>query len=81
MRLAQRAEELLRDPLLAESVFAIDSDLIQQMREAKLDNPELHTRLITALQITAAMRKHLWHLLQNGHAAQQRLEMRGKRID
>ena len=81
IRQAQRAEELLRDPLLADSLLAIDSDLIQQMREAKLDNPEVHTRLITALQISAAMRKHLWRLLQEGHAAQQRIEMRGRRID
>jgi len=81
VRQAQRAEELLRDPLLAESVLAIDNDLIQQMREAKLDNQDLHTRLITALQISAAMRKRLWQLLQEGQAAQQRLEMRGRRID
>lgn len=81
LRKAQRAEELLRDPLLCESIWAIDNDLIDQMREAKLDNPELHTRLITALQISAAMRKHLLHLLQAGHAAQQRLELRGRRID
>jgi hypothetical protein len=78
---AQHAAELLQDPLLAESLFAIDQDLLAQIGEVKLDKPEMHTRLITALQISAAMRRHLWHLLQNGQAAQQRLELRGTRID
>lgn len=81
IRRAQHAEQLLRDPMLAECMQAIETDLIEQMRDASLDKQDMHTRLITALQCTRAIERRLWQLLQLGHAAQQRIEMKGRRID
>lgn len=81
IRRARHAEQLLRDPMLAECMQAIEIDLIEQMRDASLDKQDMHTRLITALQCTRAIERRLMQLLQHGHAAMQRIEMKGRRID
>lgn len=81
MRRAHHAQQLLNDPLLSESVWAIDSDLLEQMRQVKLDDHVAHSRLITALQVTQAIRRHLYRVLHEGFEAQQRIDLRGRRID
>ena len=77
----QRAQELLRDDLLAESFQAVETDIIEQIRIVKLDDRESHVRLVTALQISTAMRRKLWHMVQDGAAAVEHLDLRGRRID
>lgn len=59
----------------------MESDLIQQMRQVKLDDKEGHTRLVMALQISNAVKRHLWLMIQDGAAAVQEIQLRGKRID
>jgi hypothetical protein len=51
------------------------------MRLVKLDDREGHTRLVMALQISHAVRRQLWLLIQDGAAAVQEIQLRGKRID
>jgi hypothetical protein len=64
-----------------EAVGALEADLVAQMKSARLDDHDGHTRLIMALQISSAVPRHLWHVVQNGVQAQEQLQLRGSRID
>lgn len=81
MRRAQAAQELLRNDLLNEAIISIENDLLAQMRAVKLDDVNAHTRLILALQTSQAVSRHLWHRIQDGHAAMGEINLRGRRID
>lgn len=59
----------------------MESDLLNQMRQVKLDDKDGHTRLVMALQINHAVKRHLWLMIQDGAAAVQEIQLRGKRID
>lgn len=49
------------------------------MKSVRLDDKEGHTRLVMALQMSNAVNRHLWLVIQDGQAAQ--LNVRGSRID
>jgi hypothetical protein len=51
------------------------------MRQVRLDDKEGHTRLVMALQISHAVTRHLWHLIQDGAVAADQINVRGRRID
>lgn len=78
-RRAVTAQQLLENPLLQEAFSAVEADLLQQMRAARLDDKDGHTRLVMALQMSNAINRHLWLVIQDGQAAQ--LNVRGSRID
>lgn len=67
--------------MLQEAFLAVDTDLMQQLRSVRLDDRDGHTRLVMALQISEAVRKHLWLLMQDGAAARETIQLRGKRLD
>jgi hypothetical protein len=51
------------------------------MKSVRLDDKEGHTRLILALQMSSAVTRHLWHVMQDGSQARTQLQLRGSRID
>lgn len=75
------AEQLLDNPLLQESLQAQEMDLLSQIKAVRLDDKESHTRLVMAMQMTHAVSKHLWLLIQDGQVAADQINVRGKRID
>ena len=81
MRRAQHAQQLLSDPMLSDALWAIDSEIIDEIRKVKLDDSTGHSRLIIALQVSDGIRRHLYKVLHEGFEAQQRIEMRGRRLD
>lgn len=81
MKRAQAAQELIHNPLLRESISAIESTLLKQMHQVKLDDVNGHTRLILALQVSQAVNRHLLGLIQDGEVARQEIQLRGRRID
>lgn len=60
---------------------ALEADIVQQLYAVKLNSPDDHSRLVTALQVSRAVGRHLWHLIQDGAAVEADLNLRGKRID
>ena|SRR5688572_16068400 len=78
---AHRAQELLSNDLLADAIHATERDIIEQIKDVKLADTEAHTRLVLALQTNNAVSRQLWRLIQDGHEAQSRINLRGKRID
>ena len=72
---------MLQNDLLRESINSVEAGLLKQMHHVKLDDVAGHTRLILALQVSQAVNRHLWALIQDGHASRMDLELRGKRID
>jgi hypothetical protein len=66
MRRAQAAHELIQNPLLRESINSVEATLLKQMHQVKLDDVAGHTRLILALQVSQAVNRHLWAVMQDG---------------
>lgn len=60
---------------------SLQEDLMAQMRQVSLSDREAHTRLVLALQVSQAISKHLWLLIQTGKEAEQSIKLRGSRID
>jgi hypothetical protein len=81
VRRGEMAQELLRNSLLNEAIISIEADLLAQMYAVKLDDVNSHTRLILALQTNRAVSRHLWNRIQDGVAASQEIQLRGRRID
>lgn len=75
------AQELLANSLLNDTIDSIQSDLLKQMHQVKLDDVAAHTRLILALQVNGAIQRALWMRIQDGSAALQEINLRGRRID
>lgn len=75
------AQELLANSLLNDTIDSIQSDLLKQMHQVKLDDVSAHTRLILALQVNGAIQRALWMRIQDGSAAMQEINLRGRRID
>lgn len=67
--------------MLAEAIWAVDTDVIEQLREVRLDLTEQHSRLVTALQVTRAVHRYLHKVILDGYNAQQMLDLKGRRID
>lgn len=59
----------------------MEADLLNQLRQVKLDDNDGHTRLVMALQINMAVQKQLWLLIQDGAVAVDDIRLRGRRID
>jgi len=76
---AVTAQQLLDNPVLQEAFNAVQADMLQQIKSCRLDDKDGHTRLVMALQMSQAVTRHLWLLIQDGQAAQ--LNVRGSRID
>jgi hypothetical protein len=62
-------------------VGALEADLVSQMKSVRLDDPEAHTRLVLALQMSSAVTRHLWRTVQDGATAREQIQLRGSRID
>jgi hypothetical protein len=67
--------------LLREAFEALETDLLRQLKTVRLDDDEMHSRLVTALQIAGAVEKHLVHVIQDGAAAVEQISLGGRRID
>ena len=59
----------------------MEADLLNQLRNVKLDDRDGHTRLVMALQINHAVARQLRMVIQDGERAVHELSLRGKRID
>ncbi len=81
LRRADRATELLSNPLLNESIAALEADLIGQLRMTSLSDVQSHTRLAMAFQVTTAVTRHLHHIIHDGEVAAGSIQLRGMRID
>ena len=75
------AEQLLSNPLILEAFSSAEADLLSQLYAVKLSDKEAHTRLILALQTSRCIHRYLWGVIQDGNAAQQEINIRGRRID
>jgi len=51
------------------------------MQRCPLDDQNAHTRLVMALQISGAVSRNLWHMINAGANAVEEIKWRGKRID
>jgi hypothetical protein len=51
------------------------------MRRCPLTDKEAHTRLVMALQMSTAVNRNLWALIQDGSEAIADIQVRGSRID
>lgn len=81
VRRGQAAQELLRNPLLLEAFQAVRSDLNAQLMAVNLADVVAHTRLVTAMQVTRAVERHLLDIIETGAAAVEQINLRGQRID
>jgi hypothetical protein len=78
---AVTAQQLLDNEVLQSAFYALTADLLRQIDQVKLDDKDGHTRLVMALQMSKAIERQLWLLVQDGHEAVQQINLRGKRID
>jgi hypothetical protein len=60
---------------------AVREDLNAQLMTVNLADTVAHTRLVTAMQVTRAVEKHLLDIIDSGAAAVEEISLRGKRID
>lgn len=81
MRRGQAARELLNNPLLREALDAVRADLNSQIATVSLTDIPAHTRLVTAVQVTRAVERHLVGLIELGEAMAEQISLQGKRID
>lgn len=75
------AQQLLANPLLREALNAIRQDLNAQLMSVNLTDVPAHTRLVTAMQVTRAVERHLLYLIDQGAAAVEQIKLGGTRID
>ena len=78
---ATAAQQLLDNDVLQGAFYALQSDILRQLDQVKLDDRDVHMRLVMALQMSKAIEKQLWLLVQDGYEAAQQIQLRGKRID
>ena len=78
---ARAAQQLLDNEVLQSAFYALKADLLSQIDQVKLDDRDGHQRLVLAVQMTKAVERQLWLLVQDGHVATQQINLRGKRID
>lgn len=76
-----RAQELLGNDLFREALVALRNDLLSQINSASLTDMSGHTRLVMAMQMANAVERYLTNVVQDGAAAVEALQLRGKRID
>ena len=62
-------------------MLAEEARIVKQMRECKLDDKDAHQRLVMALQISSAVKRNLWAMIQDGYEAGEAIRIRGSRID
>lgn len=80
-RRAVTAQQLLENPVLHEAVAEEERRILVQMQHCSLADKEAHTRLIMALQMSTAVNRNLWAMIQQGHEATESIRVRGSRID
>lgn len=73
LRDGNEVRRLLEHPFLKEAFEAVQSSILEQMREVKLRDSEMHTRLITALQVSDSVRKYLQRIVETGEIAKLQL--------
>lgn len=78
---AVTAQQLLENPVLHEAVAAEEVRILTQMRQCSLADRETHTRLVMALQMSTAVSRNLWVMIQDGKEAAESIRLRGSRID
>jgi hypothetical protein len=71
----------LANPLLRESLQAVRDDLNAQLLRVNLSDSGAHTRLVTAMQVTRAVERHLLDIIDSGAAAVEAINLHGRRID
>lgn len=81
LKRAQEAQLLLSNDVLREAVWKEREHIIDQMLKVSLADKDSHTRLIMALQMSQAVNRNLWIVIQDGHQAAQNIQLRGSRID
>lgn len=77
----REAQQLLDNETLRSAFYALNQDLLRQIDHVKLDDMEGQRRLVMAVQMTKAVEKQLWLLVQDGHEAANSIQLRGRRID
>ncbi len=81
IRRAEQAQELLSSSLLREAVYTEEMNILNQMRQCSLSDKESHTRLVMALQMSSAVTRNLWRMINDGNEAAESIRMRGTRLD
>ena len=66
---AERAEEVLNNPLFIEAVYKVRSGIINSMAESPLGDDRTHNRLVIAMQILNQIKKQLTDVVQTGKMA------------
>jgi hypothetical protein len=66
---AERAEEVLNNPLFIEAVDKVRSGIINSMAESPLGDDRTHNRLVIAMQILNQIKKQLTDVVQTGKMA------------
>jgi len=66
---AERAEEVLNNPLFIEAVDKVRSGIINSMAESPLGDDRTHNRLVIAMQILNQIEKQLTDVVQTGKMA------------
>lgn len=77
-RRAEAANQLKANPLFKEAFLAAEDSILRQMRDVKMRDTEMHTRLIQALQVQDAVVRYLNAVINDGVAANKELEVREK---
>ena len=81
MRRAQQAQELLSNSLLHEAVLSEQANITQQMLQCSLADKDACQRLVMAYQMSSAVNRNLWRIIQDGAEAAESVRVRGSRID
>jgi hypothetical protein len=70
----QRAEAMLKDDLLKETLDTLERDYIAAWRQSPARDTDGRERLWQAVQVVGKMRDHLVTVLNNGKLAQRQLD-------
>lgn len=67
------ASRLMQHPLMKEAFAACEASLLQQMREVKARDKEMHTELVRRLQTLDCIRRYFDRTIADGKAATREL--------
>jgi hypothetical protein len=77
---ADRAEEVLNNPLFIEAVDKVRTGIIHSMAESPLGDAQTHNRLVIALQLLSQIEKQLQSVVQTGQMAKMQVNSPVERI-
>lgn len=66
LRRADRAQELMSDPLMVEAFETIEGGLVSAMRRVALGDEKAHRELIYMLQVVGSVKQHLEQIIATG---------------